>query len=85
MRSPRPAYPEQAAPEGIAGPVVVDLTVDESGHAKSVDPVGENAPALLQAVQRWAKACTFAPGSYKGRTVPMLVRKIVQPFIFKLQ
>lgn len=76
-----PVYPPEARHNGLTGEVVVEFTVDESGHVsdaravRSSDRIFEDS--AVRAVARWK----FEPGLRDGRTVRF---RMAVPIVFKL-
>lgn len=77
----RPVYPFEARRNGLAGEVVVEFTVDETGnvHAPTVARSSNRVfdEAALRAVARWK----FEPGKRDGRAVRF---RMALPIVFTL-
>ncbi len=78
---PPPVYPAEARHSGLAGEVVVEFIVDESGRVHDARVVRSNhrmfEEPTLRAVSRWV----FEPGKSAGRAVRF---RMAVPVIFSL-
>ncbi|PAW68264.1 MAG: hypothetical protein B9S34_02875 [Opitutia bacterium Tous-C1TDCM] len=78
---PAPIYPADARHSGLAGEVVVEFTIDESGRVHDARVVRSNhrmfEEPTLRAVSRWV----FEPGKRAGRAVRF---RMAVPVIFSL-
>jgi hypothetical protein len=74
-----PKTPDAALAEGISGPVVLDVSVDERGQVSAItDPAAaHNAPALVEAGAAWARTCRYTQGRRNGAPLAMTVRQVV--------
>ena len=80
--NPAPRYPRTARRRGIEGRLVLQVLVDATGAARSVEVFATSGHGLLDeaaidAVRRWR----FVPGHRDGQAAPTLVRV---PVTFKL-
>jgi TonB family protein len=71
-----PDYPDEAKDRRIVGPVVVDLSIDETGRVVDVKEAAADSPILLSAVRRWASNCTFVPAMERGKAISSVVRRV---------
>lgn len=67
-------YTADARAAGIEGVVVLDLIVDEHGHARDIAVVERLSHGLTEAAIAALTACTFTPGEKDGSPVPVRVR-----------
>lgn len=67
-------YTEEAKAAAIEGVVVLDLTVDATGHTRDIKVVEALSHGLTEAAVAALKACTFDPGERDGLAVPVRVR-----------
>jgi TonB family protein len=65
---------DEARAAGLEGVVVLDLIVDEHGHARDITVVEGLPHGLTQAAIAALHACTFTPGEKDGQPVPVRVR-----------
>ncbi|QYM80622.1 TonB family protein [Horticoccus luteus] len=77
-----PVYPFEARKDGLSGEVLVEFTVDQSGHVHSARVVRSTATlfeaAALKAVAKWQ----FEPGRVHGRPVAF---RLAVPIVFSLE
>lgn len=67
-------YTDEARAAAIEGTVVLDLVVDETGHAREVKVVEGLGGGLTDAAVAALTRCRFTPGEKDGRPVPVRVR-----------
>jgi protein TonB len=67
-------YTDEARAAAVEGTVVLDLIVDETGHAKEIKVVQGLDHGLTDAAITALKGCTFSPGEKDGHPVPVRVR-----------
>jgi protein TonB len=67
-------YTEEAKEAAIEGVVVLDLTVDATGHTRDIKVVEGLEHGLTEAALAALRACTFDPGERDGVAVPVRVR-----------
>lgn len=67
-------YTDEARAAAIEGTVVLDLIVDETGHAREIKVVSGLDHGLTEAAIAALKGCTFSPGEKDGHAVPVRVR-----------
>ena len=67
-------YTEEARAAAIEGTVVLDLVVDETGHARDIKVVEGLGGGLTNAAIAALAGCTFTPGEKEGKAVPVRVR-----------
>jgi protein TonB len=67
-------YTDEAKAAGIEGTVVLDLTVDEAGHAHDVTVVKGLEHGLSAAALTALKGCQFTPGEKDGKPVAVRVK-----------
>src|ERR1044071_2239076 len=65
---PKPAYPSVAKAARVAGPVIVQVIIDESGNVISANAVGGN-PLLHAAAVASARQAKFTPTKLSGKPV----------------
>ena len=63
----------EASAAGTEGTVVLDLIVDEKGHARDIHVVSGLAHGLTEAAIAAIKGCHFDPGEKDGKAVPVRV------------
>ena len=63
-------YPEKAKIEDLAGPVIVDLLINDKGHVGAVKEIYYN-PELLDATVTAIKKWEFAPSIFKRKAIPV--------------
>jgi TonB family protein len=71
-----PRYPDEAKDRRIVGPVVVDLSIDETGRVVDVKEAAAGSPILLSAVRVWASNCTFVPAMERGKAISSVARRV---------
>jgi periplasmic protein TonB len=67
-------YTEEAKAAGVEGTVVLDLVVDENGHAREIQVVSGLANGLTEAAVTALKQCSFSPGEKDGARVAVKIR-----------
>ncbi len=67
-------YTDEALAAATEGVVVLDLIVDERGHARDITVVEGLPHGLTQAAIAAISACTFTPGEKAGQPVPVRLR-----------
>lgn len=67
-------YTDEARSAAIEGTVVLDLIVDEQGHARDIKVVQGLDHGLTQAAITALQGCSFAPGEKDGHPVAVRVR-----------
>lgn len=67
-------YTEEAKAAAIEGVVILDLTVDATGHTRDIKVIEGLSHGLTEAALAALKACTFDPGEKNGAAVPVRVR-----------
>jgi protein TonB len=67
-------YTEEARAQAIEGVVVLDLIVDETGHAREIKVVEGLGGGLTNAAVAALAGCRFTPGEKDGKPVPVRVR-----------
>lgn len=67
-------YTDEARAAGTEGTVVLDLTVDERGHARDVIVVQGLDHGLSAAALAAARACQFSPGEKEGKPVAVRIK-----------
>lgn len=77
IRKPQPFYPPQAKAARVSGPVVVEVTVDESGNVIEAHAVSGH-PLLKDAAVSAARGWKFSPTKVSGEPV-----KIVRTITFE--
>jgi protein TonB len=77
IRKPQPFYPPQAKAARVSGPVVVEVTVDESGNVIEAHAVSGH-PLLKDAAVSAARGWRFSPTKVSGEPV-----KIVRTITFE--
>lgn len=70
----RIAYPPDARAKGIAGPVVLDLLIDEKGLVREVTLVTGPDASLNDAAMRAAREFRFTPAEVETKTVAVRIR-----------
>ncbi len=68
VNMPKPAYPSVAKAARVAGPVIVQVIIDESGNVISANAVGGN-PLLHAAAVASARQAKFTPTKLSGKPV----------------
>jgi protein TonB len=76
-------YTDDARSAGLEGTVVLDLTVDERGHARDIAVVQGLAHGLSDAAKRALLACTFSPGEKDGKPVAVRIRGFKIQFVLQ--
>jgi len=74
-------YTEEAKAAALEGTVVLDLIVDEQGHARDIKVVQGLDHGLTEAAIAALKGCTFTPGEKDGQPVPVRVRNFKIRFV----
>ncbi len=67
-------YTEEAKTAGTEGTVVLDLTVDETGHARDVTVTQGLEHGLSAAAVAALRACKFSPGEKDGKPAAVRIR-----------
>lgn len=67
-------YTEEARAAALEGVVVLDLIVDEKGHARDIKVVSGLEHGLTEAAITAIKECSFTPGEKGGEPVAVRVR-----------
>jgi len=67
-------YTDDARKAGTEGTVVLDLTVDETGHARDIQVVDALPNGLTEAAVAALRQCNFSPGEKDGAKVAVRVR-----------
>jgi protein TonB len=67
-------YTDEAKAAAVEGVVVLDLTVDATGHTRDIKVVEGLPHGLTEAAVAALKACTFDAGERDGAAVPVRVR-----------
>ncbi len=67
-------YTDEARAAAIEGVVVLDLIVDETGHAREIKVVEGLTHGLTEAAIAALKSCDFTPGEKAGKPVAVRVR-----------
>jgi TonB family protein len=67
-------YTEEARAAALEGTVVLDLIVDEQGHARDIKVVQGLDHGLTEAAISALQRCSFTPGEKDGHAVPVRVR-----------
>jgi TonB family protein len=76
-------YTDEAKAAGIEGTVVLDLTVDESGHARDVTVVKGLEHGLSAAALAAMKGCQFTPGEKDGKPVAVRIKGFKITFVLQ--
>ena len=76
-------YTDEAKAAGTEGVVVLDVTVDESGHTKDITVVDKLDHGLTEAAVAALRACTFTPGEKGGQKVAVRVRGFKIRFVME--
>jgi protein TonB len=74
-------YTDEARAASVEGVVVLDLVVDERGHARDITVVEGLPHGLTQAAIAALTACSFTPGEKDGKPVPVRVRRFKIRFL----
>ena len=72
-----PVYPEEAKKKGVAGTVVVEVTIDKLGAAKGVR-VTKGDPALAKAVLEAIRQWRWEPHKLNGEAVEVETTVVVR-------
>jgi len=67
-------YTDEARQAATEGTVVLDLIVDEKGHARDIHVVSGLGHGLTEAAIAAIKGCHFEPGEKDGAAVPVRIR-----------
>ncbi len=67
-------YTDEAKAAAVEGVVVLDLTVDETGHTRDIKVVEGLPHGLTEAAVAALTACRFSPGEKGGAAVPVRIR-----------
>ncbi len=67
-------YTDEARQAATEGTVVLDLIVDEKGHARDIHVVSGLGHGLTEAAIAAIKGCHFDPGEKDGAAVPVRIR-----------
>jgi periplasmic protein TonB len=80
---PTPRYPPAMQSAGIAGQVVLEFVVDQTGHAEpnSIKVVSSTNKQFEESAREAVLKAVFRPGKNKGQPIRQLVRL---PIVFKL-
>jgi TonB family protein len=79
VRRVDPELPEAASRIGVAGPVLLEVRIDELGQVSDVLRVVRGHPTLHAAAERAVRQWTFEPHVFEGRAAP-IVMTLVVPF-----
>ena len=74
-------YTDEARAAGLEGTVVLDLTVDEKGHARDISIVQGLGQGLSDAAKRALHECQFTPGEKDGKPVAVRIRGFKIEFV----
>lgn len=74
-------YTEEARAAAIEGTVVLDLIVDERGHARDIKVVQGLDHGLTEAAVKALQGCSFTPGEKDGHPVAVRVRSFKIRFV----
>ena len=76
-------YTEDARAAATEGTVVLDLIVDEKGHARDIKVVSGLDHGLTEAAITALKECAFTPGEKEGHAVAVRVRGFKIRFVLQ--
>jgi TonB family protein len=76
-------YTDEARAAATEGTVILDLVVDEGGHAREIKVVSGLEHGLTDAAITALKECRFTPGEKDGKPVPVRVRGFKIRFVMQ--
>src|SRR5205823_1578051 len=79
---PKPARVRDADGGVVSGRVLVRFVVSADGRVERVESLAPAPAPLVDAVERWLRACQFRPGTIAGRSIAL---KVLQTFNFRDQ